>query len=399
MKNERIHSLDSLRGIAAFVVIIFHIMLSFNIFYNADRNFEYENNFVKIINESPLHLFWGGNEAVLLFFVLSGFVLAIPFQLGKAGSYSVFITKRFFRIYLPYIAVMAISVVLTMIFFEYKDASGMSPAYDNRWNHAVTWQAIIAYIFMINYDTGNVNGVVWTLYHEMRFSIVMPLIMLILMKYKPLKSLLILGISVISFMVFAVAPYVLFGSNIYTILIRDFGFTAYYTLFFISGAFLSVYRKPIINWIAKLSTVSKLGLFILSMILISCKWLINIIPIKSSLLIYSPVAGIGILLLFVLVLASPKAEQILTVRPLLFLGKISYSLYLVHMLVIMLLTIAFDQIGLRIWGFALSPFISIPVAYLAYKAFELPAIKLGRYYGNKVQEIEKSRTRNKASIV
>ena len=385
----RIHSLDSLRGIAAFVVIIFHIFLSFNIFYNADRGFEYDNVLIKLFNETPLHTIWGGNEAVLLFFVLSGFVLAIPFQNNRISSYNSFITKRFFRIYIPYIAVMAISVILMMMLYEFKDATGLSPAYDNRWNHDVTLGSILAYIFMINYDTANVNGVVWTLYHEMRISFVFPLIMLVLLRFKPVRALSTLGAGLIIFTGVFVSPFVLFGRNEATLIIRDFGFTAYYTMFFVLGAFLSVYRKPIINWATNLSGISRFAMFLLSALLINGKWIVNIIPIKSSLLLYSPLAGVGIGVLFIVVLSSPLAEKMLTVKPLLFLGKISYSLYLVHVLVIMTMTIAFDQVGLRMWGFILSPLISIPIAYVAYKAFEEPAIKIGRHFGEKVENYEK----------
>lgn len=381
----RIHSLDSLRGIAAFIVIIFHIFLSFTLFYNADRGFEYKYIFVKIFNETPLHTIWGGNEAVLLFFVLSGFVLAIPFQRGKIGSYKSFITKRFFRIYIPYIAVMSISVILMMTFYGYKDATGLSLAYENRWNHDVSLGAILAYIFMINYDTANVNGVVWTLYHEMRISFIFPVIMLILLKFKPMKAIAILSTGAIFFTGVFFAPFVLFGRNEITTIIRDFGFTAYYTLFFILGALLSVYRELIIRWASSLTSKLRFLMFFSSIMLINGKWIVNIIPIKNSLFFYSPLAGIGIAILFIVVLSSPLAERILTVKPLLFLGKISYSLYLTHVLIIMLMTIAFDQINLIMLGFVLSPLISIPVAYVTYIAFELPAIKLGRYFGEKVE--------------
>ncbi|KSU60391.1 hypothetical protein AS034_16240 [[Bacillus] enclensis] len=384
--SNRIQSLDSLRGIAAFVVIIFHVLLSFSLFYKADKNFEYGNVIAKIFNETPLHMIWGGNEAVLLFFVLSGFVLAIPFQIGKQGSYKNFIIKRFVRIYIPYIAVMTLSVVLMVSLYEYKDATGLSEAYENRWNHDVTWRAILAYIFMINYDTANVNGVVWTLYHEMRVSLIFPLLMVPLLKLKPIKALMVLSAGVIFSLIITISPFLLLGRSDLTLIIRDFGFTAYYSVFFILGAFISTYRRVIVEWTSAQSEKFRLLMFVVSIFLINGKWVVNIIPIKSTLLLYSPLSGIGIGILFIVVLSSPLANRLLTVKPLLFLGKISYSLYLTHVLVIMLTTIAFEQIGHVMWAFILSPIASIPVAYLAFRAFELPSMQLASRYSRKVKE-------------
>lgn len=388
-----IYSLDALRGIAAFIVIIFHILISFDIFREANYSYEYSNFLIKMMNESPLHLLWAGNEAVLLFFVLSGFVLAIPFQKGRYSGYKNFIFKRFLRIYLPYIAIMTISVISMMLLYEYKIVGDLSESYVNRWNHEVSISAIIAYVLMINYDTANVNGVVWTLYHEMRMGFVFPFIMLILLKFKPIKSLTLLGLFVVMSTAVLVSPFIIFGRNEITLIIRDFGFTAYYSIFFILGAFLSVHKTKILSTVNDFNKSWKLALLLLSIILINGKWLNSLLGIQTS-FFYDLMAGFGIVLLFVVVLTSKLAESVLTIKPLLFLGKISYSLYLVHMIVIMTLTIIFTHLGNVMIGFILSPIISIPVAYFAYKFFEEPAIKLGRNIKKKniVEEkyIEKS---------
>jgi len=44
----------------------------------------------------------GGLEAVIVFYVLSGFVLAITAARINAPSYTAFTVKRFCRIYIPY---------------------------------------------------------------------------------------------------------------------------------------------------------------------------------------------------------------------------------------------------------------------------------------------------------
>jgi peptidoglycan/LPS O-acetylase OafA/YrhL len=56
-------------------------------------------------------VFYGGHSALPLFFMLSGFVLALPAVNNKAQAYPVFITRRAFRLYVPYVVALAIAVL------------------------------------------------------------------------------------------------------------------------------------------------------------------------------------------------------------------------------------------------------------------------------------------------
>lgn len=375
MNNNRIEYLDSLRGIAALSVVIFHCMISFVIFHSANYNSEYQNSFIKFITESPLKILWNGTEAVLLFFVLSGFVLSISYLNGKANRYNVFLAKRFARIYIPYFIVMLISVILSMIFLEFNNLEGMSSTFNNRWNHPITLEAILAYVFMINYDTANVNGVVWTLFHEMRISIVFPLLMLVIIKYNFIKSLMINAIIVVgSWLLLGVIG--LYTSGLPSFLANDFRATAFYVVFFVLGATLCKYRLEVSSYIYKMKPSSKFLLFSLSIILISARWILDTMPIFST-YTHQLVVGIGIILLFAVVLSSELSQKILMNKFLLWLGKISFSLYLTHILVLMTLAILFGKD--LIW---LTPIVSLPIAALTYKYVEGPAIKIGKRWTN-----------------
>lgn len=380
--NNRIEYLDSLRGIAAMTVVVFHCMISFVIFHSANYESEYQNGFIKLITETPIKLIWNGTEAVLLFFVLSGFVLSISYLKGRANSYNVFLVKRFARIYIPYIVVMSISVILTMIFYKYSHLDGMSSTFDNRWDHPVTLESILSYIFMINYDTANVNGVVWTLYHEMRISLIFPFIMWIIIRWNAIKSLTINALII-------VASWIgfLFISNttdgIISFLANDFRNTMFYVIFFVFGATLSKYRKEVSETIQAFKPINKFLIFILSILLISARWIIDIVPILPH-SIHEIFVGIGITLLFAVVLSSDLAQKILMNKFLLWLGKISFSLYLTHILVLMLLAILVGRYA--IW---LTPIVSLPVAALTYKYVEEPAIKIGRKWTSSLKEKQK----------
>ena len=72
---ERHEELDSIRGISSLVVMIGHYLMIFSAF----QNYSYEDNkpfVVYLLKETPARLiFSSGNESVIIFFVLSGFVL------------------------------------------------------------------------------------------------------------------------------------------------------------------------------------------------------------------------------------------------------------------------------------------------------------------------------------
>ena len=61
-------------------------------------------HWVKSLANSPRTLLvYGGHQAVILFFVLSGFVLYLPYtHTAEHILYADFVIKRICRIYLPY---------------------------------------------------------------------------------------------------------------------------------------------------------------------------------------------------------------------------------------------------------------------------------------------------------
>ena len=65
--SHRFRSLDAFRGLAALIVVVHHVMLSVPEGLRGPLGFM----------ESPLGM--GGRFAVMLFFVLSGFVLSLPY--------------------------------------------------------------------------------------------------------------------------------------------------------------------------------------------------------------------------------------------------------------------------------------------------------------------------------
>ncbi len=88
---RRIEPLDSLRGIAAVAVVASHVLAISRIAY-----FE-------------------AHAAVMVFFVLSGAVLTLPWVRGTAPDRLGFIVRRVCRLWPPVVAAMVIAVALGQV--------------------------------------------------------------------------------------------------------------------------------------------------------------------------------------------------------------------------------------------------------------------------------------------
>ena len=94
--TNKLTKLESLRGFAAIYVVFYHLFASGLILFGINFTF----------------LFKFGQEAVLLFFILSGFVITFSFEKAKDKSFKLFFFKRFFRIFIPLIIVYITNYLL-----------------------------------------------------------------------------------------------------------------------------------------------------------------------------------------------------------------------------------------------------------------------------------------------
>ncbi|WP_338778800.1 acyltransferase [Metabacillus sp. FJAT-52054] len=390
MKKDRIDSLDSLRGIASMIVVIFHTVVSYPAFYNANYHFKFESPFLELLITSPLHTFVAGGEAVLLFFILSGFVLTLPFT-NKSNdiSYFEYIKKRFCRIYIPYILIMLFSIMLMFLLANYNGIDSLSPAFNNRWQHQITVGSIISYLFMIGYDQTNVNGVVWSLDHEMRISLIFPFLVLLLLKSAWLRNFLYLTIVCLT-LKFGLLGLSLFIKNAFlSAFIYSLSNTSYYTILFLIGALFAKNRKEICAIFISLKTTLKWGIGLLGFIFLNFKWIFyGLSAYKSNFVFFNMIsilndfmAVLGVILLMLVVLCSIKVDKFLNKKPLLWLGKISYSLYLVHTPVLMVTIYYFKEVFPLYFSILIAPILALPVAHLSFIYIELPAIRLGKIKG------------------
>ena len=95
MSKKKLHKLEALRGIAAFYVVLHH---TYDVFLKTSSPYAF--------------LFEFGQEAVILFFILSGFVIEYSFSQSKDKTFKTYFFKRFNRIYIPIIIIFIVNYLL-----------------------------------------------------------------------------------------------------------------------------------------------------------------------------------------------------------------------------------------------------------------------------------------------
>ena len=194
----RYRSLDALRGIAALVVVFHHSMMTLPMWSDVVRHGVHNSSLTLILGTPPLDVLWAGDAAVKVFFALSGFVLALMFLRRDPPSYAAFAVKRICRIYLPYIAVVAIAMLLMTVLAPTVLAPTATAAlhppelsewFNSSWNHGVSWPLILDHALMLGQNEYNfVDNPIWSLVHEMRYSLIFPMIMWVVVRmgWRPL---------------------------------------------------------------------------------------------------------------------------------------------------------------------------------------------------------------------
>jgi peptidoglycan/LPS O-acetylase OafA/YrhL len=149
MKKNRLEKLEALRGFAALYVVFFHVLP--------------QKIYLLGVNIGLLFRF--GPEAVIVFFVLSGFVIKYTFERSADKSFKYYFIRRFIRLYIP-------------LFFIFLLGYGIK-CYSEGLLADPDWKTLLGNIFMLQdviSQKPNVisaaymgNGVLWSLSYEWWF--------------------------------------------------------------------------------------------------------------------------------------------------------------------------------------------------------------------------------------
>lgn len=365
--NKRIREFDSLRGLAALSVVFFHYLIVIPLFRSKEVA---EDPFLLLIKNTPLRFFWAGQEAVIFFFILSGLVLALPFINQNHVLYKDFIIKRLVRIYIPYITVVCLSLILRFTLSK-EGIEGLSDWFHYAWTTPVTSWTILNHVLLISsFNNWELNPVLWSLVHEMRISLIFPFLALLILNNRYWKVLGVIGCLSVS--VFLIYRYNQFNN--------DYLLTLRFLPYFVIGFLLAQYMDVLKAYCMTLSKIQKIIVFVASLLLYTYTWWffpqINVI----HLYIFNEWATvIGASMIIVLSVGSNTLSKFLHNKILLWLGDISYSLYLIHSISILSISYLFYNGTNLILIIFVSLIVSLFISHLMYKYIEIPSIKLGKY--------------------
>jgi len=172
----KITALDGLRGLAAVFVIFSHITLLICPYLHLGASYEANpESWSRNLFDSPFTFFFKGTSAVMLFFVMSGFVLS--YSLIRKGMPKGFllpvIIKRYFRLNIP-VASSIILCVILMVCGAFT-ASLVGPRYDLYNAYTASFESMTpikdALYGSIILGNGTFNYVLWTINIEFFGSI------------------------------------------------------------------------------------------------------------------------------------------------------------------------------------------------------------------------------------
>ena len=127
---------------------------------------------------------FAGLNSVRLFFVLSGFVLSLPYWSGRQSSYNKYLVRRICRIYLPYAG-----AVFFAVFVGCKLLNSTLPLthwFYNTWHEPFTTKLVLEQLLFSNPRGAAINMAFWSLKIEMIMSLIFPFVCWILLRLPPI---------------------------------------------------------------------------------------------------------------------------------------------------------------------------------------------------------------------
>jgi peptidoglycan/LPS O-acetylase OafA/YrhL len=170
--GKKLLYLESLRGLAALMVVFTHFVGSFFPAVMGGANYPSHSKFDIFIHSTPLTVFVNGNFAVCIFFVLSGFVLTRTYFVTRdAGILTRGAVKRYFRLMPPVAVSVFIAYALLKLGLFYNQQAAQisgSPGLAEVWTFAASMKEALNQAFYGTFlndiaGTASYNPVLWTM--------------------------------------------------------------------------------------------------------------------------------------------------------------------------------------------------------------------------------------------
>jgi|GEM_PF-927853 len=367
----RLQYLDSARGFAALSVMIHHFIVTFELTAGlSDR----------AIN--PTGFFYYGQAAVLFFFIHSGFILSYSLsnrvQITKSSAYIRFIVERVFRIYPLFIFVVLLSYALKQAFFPLSNPIYTTTHLRIYWVSKIDLIALVKELTLLpSINNGSTRMLVpqeWTAAIEIAVGLLIPLLLYFLKKIKR------------SWLYWLVVLFVIKILKFNTFL---FDFALGVFLFYHMEEIKKIWRKAAvpIKWLLPGAAVLCFTCFFQFASLFNT----DRVFIKPG--VDHAIVSLGCSLFFCLLISSTVLQRILAHPWLIHMGRICYSLYLVHMMILILFSDYAVRLLRQVSGLPVSICILLffifyltlvfTISLLTYRFVEKPLNLLGKRLAKK----------------
>ena len=359
-KSKYLPSIDSLRALAVLAVIIYHVD----------------------VNYLP-----GGFLGVDLFFVLSGYLISslIIKEYKKTGSVNLynFYIRRARRLLPAVYFMITVGLVVMVLFNEVLLRKSHLDAifgyiYSSNW-----WYIFHKLDYFDSFGAQSPFKHLWSLAIEEQFYMIFPLLFLLVNRkkkskdgtYKLNKNFLyvVLGLIIVSL----IAHIILFDINNISRIYFGTDTRAFSLLVGVVGAIL----YPIERLHAKVTLQQNMMYSVVSLVSIATLITVMIYTSEYNTWLYRGGFLLVAVLGLIVIISSGKQHtlmsRLLSFKPVVFIGKISYSLYLWHFLVLVLTTPVSEIGNPNIYFVILRVILTFVVAIVSYVFVETPIRKLG----------------------
>lgn len=360
--DARVHSrryagLDGLRGIAAGVVLTTHLILTIPALTGRSQT-DPSPPWLDAVLHTPLHLLTAGGEAVIVFFVLSGFVLIIPFMPEKKRSWSGYYPKRIVRLYLPVIASVALAVLFALLVPR---IAGVGTWWVGAHVRPISGSMILGDASLL-LGTGKYNSVLWSLQWEVFFSLLLPVYVLLARwgrRHWILGAVIMAGLSIA-------------GNQIGSDALR-------YLPIFGIGVFLGAGRAVLSRVLGK-ALWAKAGVGIVSIVAFTALWALPPMAASHALLLVG--CATAVVAFYVATsLASFSETALIT-----WLGSRSFSLYLVHEPIVVSAALIAPEFPWPATA-AIGGIVALVITEIFYRLVEMPSMRLAGRAGRRAETL------------
>jgi len=349
--KARLEYLDSMRGIAA-ALVVFHHLYQTHPFWG------------KLVRFTPARLLLNGRSSVIFFFVLSGFALAYGlWERDQPTDYILFVKRRLARIYLPYVSVGVVAIAL-MVVMKPKLLPDTAITFNEMWSTPISFALAGGHLALFGSSaTNSVNTVSWSLVYEIRISLLIPFLCWF-------ASRLVWPFVIVSTAIFALneitmrhlgltlVPYSASG------VIGNILVTVHFTACFVVGVLLARAAHFRSDWLFKMPK--------------SQKWALVALAVPLIFIFRDEFDTAGSAALIVLALNSRSIQKFLSRPTLLWLGKVSFSLYLTHAIVIQVVVRILHGIVPLYGSLLIALALIFPVTIFVFHFVEAPTLRLSR---------------------